>query len=422
MYGAVTEIFVRSLSEAVEKTRATEYRLLHVPNNLHGNTSRHIRSKLLEFYLEDENHYKNFLVVCGRDCTVAVMETEVDFSVAGLSFTVGREAVIDYVSTPLNYDFKDVVYRKIGSDEGKWRLLLDVYHPLVLGLGLATYIIVSVMLFGFLTAPSFGDITNRAARSLLVESFWYMLGAIFHKGGSHLPVSFSARILVAAWWLFTIILASVYSANLIAVFAVPKTAKPFTSLKELLQNTDYKWGLIGGGSTEQFISTSTDPDIQAFWQNLVKFNQTDSSVLSGDAYLHFERVMKGRYAVLYGHERLSKEVACNVEYLGEKLTVYSKGLAVPEGSPLKEDLDEIMLNLQENGILRMLDKKWLLNDWQCEVDARTNVTVTLIDIQSIFFVLFIGLGGALLSLMLECLARRAQMLLCSKTLNSNIEI
>ncbi|XP_046548114.1 glutamate receptor 3-like [Haliotis rubra] len=280
------------------------------------------------------------------------------------------------------------------------------------------------MLFSFLAAPSFRDLTSRTTRSLLMESFWYMLGAIFHKGGSNLPVSVSARILVAAWWLFTIILASVYSANLIAVFAVPKTAKPFTSLKELLQNTDYKWGLIGGGSTEQFISTSTDPDIQAFWQNIVKFNETDSSVLTGDTYQHFEKVLKGRYAVLYGHERMSKEVACNVEYLGEKLTVYSKGLALPEGSPLKEDLDEIMLNLQENGILRMLDKKWLLNEWQCEGDARTNVTVTLTDIQSIFYVLFIGLGGALLSLILECLARRARMLLCSKTLNSksNIEI
>ncbi|XP_046548102.1 uncharacterized protein LOC124258072 [Haliotis rubra] len=342
-----TEMFVRSLSEAVEKTRVTECRLLHVPDSLHGNTSRHVRSKLLEFYLEDESHHKNFLVVCGGDCTVAVMEIansvddislkrtymrhharwllmvsdnvtsavakaasrldhvtcilvpfdlnpvqetnishttslrdialplmsllwlpgrrnwscvghisgdkfvgevfpniplgfnqrqfvittmpwpgfviksvsgtnttysgfcmdllkgiserlnftyrlvepaddnygrvrngrwtglvgqlvrrEVDFSVAGLSFTVGREAVIDYVSTALNYDFKDVVYRKIGSDEGKWRLLLDVYHPLVLGLGLATYLIVSLMLFSFLAAPSASGTSPAGPRAL----------------------------------------------------------------------------------------------------------------------------------------------------------------------------------------------------------------------------------------------------------------
>ncbi|XP_048244500.1 glutamate receptor ionotropic, kainate 5-like [Haliotis rufescens] len=510
-----TEIFVRSLSEALEDTRVTECRLLHVPDSLHGNNSRHFRSKLLEFYVEDTSHYKPFLVVCRGDCAVAVMEItsfcdipllsllwlpgrrdwsfvgsivgnkflgevfpnirlgfnqrefivttrangqyddwdnmhrhhkyrltepvdatfgrekngrwtglvgqlvrrEVDFASTGLSFTVGREAVIDYVSTPLNYDYKDIVYRKMGSDEGKWRLLLDVYSPLVLLVGLATYLIVSLLLFGLLAAPPFKTIIHSTTFSLLQESFWYMLGAIFHKGGSSLPVSLSGRILVATWWLFSIIFASVYSANLIAVFAVPKPEKPFTSLKELLGSPDYTWGLIGGGSTEGFISTSMDPDIQAFWRSIVRFNETDSSVLNGDTYLHFEKVLRGRYAVLYGHERLSKEVACQVEYLGAKLTVYSKGLALPEGSPLKVDLDNIMLNLQENGVLRLLDKKWLRNDWECGGDGRTSVSVSLVDIQSVFYALFIGLGCALLSLMLEYLAPRAGVS-CTKTWNA----
>ncbi|XP_071080806.1 glutamate receptor ionotropic, kainate 4-like [Haliotis cracherodii] len=532
-----TEIFVRSLSEALEDTRVTECRLLHVPDSLHGNNSRHFRSKLLEFYVEDTSHYKPFLVVCGGDCEVAVMEItsfcdipllsllwlpgrrdwsfvgsivgnkflgevfpnirlgfnqrefivttravslstqiniclrlrgavrggvrcgavrcgavrsdgvgyrliepvdptfgrekngrwtglvgqlvrrEVDFASTGLSFTVGREAVIDYVSTPLNYDYKDIVYRKMGSDEGKWRLLLDVYHPLVLLVGLATYLIVSLLLFGLLAAPPFKTIIHSTTCSFLQESFWYMLGAIFHKGGSSLPVSMSGRILVATWWLFSIIFASVYIANLIAVFAVPKPEKPFTSLKELLVSPDYTWGLIGGGSTEGFISTSMDPDIQAFWRCIVKFNETDSSVLNGDTYLHFEKVLRGRYAVLYGHERLSKEVACQVEYLGAKLTVYSKGLALPEGSPLKVDLDNIMLNLQENGVLRLLDKKWLRNDWECGGDGRTSVSVSLVDIQSVFYTVFIGFGCSLLSLMLEYLALRAGVS-CTKTWNA----
>ena len=67
-------------------------------------------------------------------------------------------------------------------------------------------------------------------------------------GCVHIPVRPSARMLVGFWWLYAIILAASYSANLMALIAVSKPCPPFQTFAELAEQDEYKFGVMGGGS------------------------------------------------------------------------------------------------------------------------------------------------------------------------------
>ena len=54
------------------------------------------------------------------------------------------------------------------------------------------------------------------------------------------------RILAGAWWLVAIILYAVYTSNLIAFLAVDITSKPFNSLRELVEQGEYQYGVEDG--------------------------------------------------------------------------------------------------------------------------------------------------------------------------------
>lgn len=52
----------------------------------------------------------------------------------------------------------------------------------------------------------------------------------------HLPYADSARIVVGAWWLVVLVLATTYCGNLVAFLTFPKIDTPITSIEDLLNH------------------------------------------------------------------------------------------------------------------------------------------------------------------------------------------
>lgn len=66
------------------------------------------------------------------------------------------------------------------------------------------------------------------------------------SGGVYLPKSQSSRTITSFWWLFSIIVVATYSGNLIASLTVTRSLIPFNSVKEMVQQSTYKWGTSNG--------------------------------------------------------------------------------------------------------------------------------------------------------------------------------
>lgn len=56
----------------------------------------------------------------------------------------------------------------------------------------------------------------------LKESFWFALTSFTPQGGGEAPKSLSARTLVAAYWLFVVLMLATFTANLAAFLTVER--------------------------------------------------------------------------------------------------------------------------------------------------------------------------------------------------------
>lgn len=74
----------------------------------------------------------------------------------------------------------------------------------------------------------------------------------------HLPYADSARIIVGAWWLVVLVLATTYCGNLVAFLTFPKIDIPITTIDELLaQRQTISWSFEDGNFLENELQVNT---------------------------------------------------------------------------------------------------------------------------------------------------------------------
>jgi hypothetical protein len=73
-----------------------------------------------------------------------------------------------------------------------------------------------------------------------------------HYNCLHARRSVSGRIVGSAWWFFTLIIISSYTANLAAFLTVERMLTPIESADDLAKQRDIQYGTLKGGSTEDF--------------------------------------------------------------------------------------------------------------------------------------------------------------------------
>ncbi len=66
------------------------------------------------------------------------------------------------------------------------------------------------------------------------------------SGDLQLPAAVSSRIMLSAWWVFCLVIVSTFSANLIAFLAIDIYKIPFKNLYEVLFQTEFQYGILGG--------------------------------------------------------------------------------------------------------------------------------------------------------------------------------
>ncbi|CAG9558745.1 unnamed protein product [Danaus chrysippus] len=188
------------------------------------------------------------------------------------------------------------------------------------------------------------------------NSFWFSLGSFMQQGSDVVPKSLSGRIVGIVWWFFALILVCSYTANLAAYLIVERISQPirYESINE---------------------TPNTNPDL---------VSDFDMS------FSHYRDIRSCRY----------KQV--------------NFGIAMAKGSPLREGINLVIVNMKKDGVISKLWKKWLLttNKPDCDLvkDEETTITeMTLSQISGVFYVLVCGLAVALGVALLEfCQHGRAE--------------
>ncbi|XP_067682011.1 glutamate receptor-like isoform X1 [Haliotis asinina] len=347
---------------------------------------------------------------------------EVDMVVAPISIAPDREQVVDFIF-PYYYEYTTILIKKPDPNRTKWRTLIDPFKWQVL---MCIFIsLLGVTTFYFLVErwnPYYEG--KRKKKSMFGDAFWYMYGALLTQGGEHLPDSQAGRTVVSCWWLFSIVMAATYSGNLIAFLTVNKDKLPFETVSELVQQTDYIWGTAGGGTYWETMfevaqKTNTSEYIQA-WEGIKRFNATDPSVLSRDPKDHYNKVKAGSYGYIADRSMMERWMAesCDLQMIKENFFPLQYAIALPNNSAYVSIFSEEMMRIYESGLLQIWKKRWWAKNSFCKGSLTTEAKpIILIDVQSAFYLIGIGVVIAAIALACEWLSKYIR---CRKSKPTNM--
>ncbi|MFH4975025.1 hypothetical protein AB6A40_001734 [Gnathostoma spinigerum] len=234
----------------------------------------------------------------------------------------------------------------------------------------------------------------------------------------------SGRIASSAWWLFTLIIVSSYTANLAAFLTLEKMTPPIESVDDLAAQRTILYGIVKGGSTEAFFKDSAVSIYKKMWSFMynthlqqLRENQgrNDSDTVMVDTYaqgIEKVRTSKGRYAFLLeetANQYENTRKPCDTMKVGKNLNSLGYGIATKIGNPLRGRLNLAILYLQEKGELKRLENKWWFDRGQCDqgiVKGDASSGLNLSKVAGIFYILSCGMVVSLFAAFAEYIYRR----------------
>ncbi|XP_041350850.1 glutamate receptor ionotropic, delta-1-like [Gigantopelta aegis] len=332
---------------------------------------------------------------------------EVDLTAAPLAIEPKREEVMDFIF-PFFYEYTTVLIKKPDPNKRKWRTLIDPFKWQVL-LCIGVSLVFTTFFFFLLERwnPYYSDKKyggrTRSGR-IFSDAFWYMYGALLTQGGEHLPYSQTGRTVVSMWWLFSIVMAATYSGNLIAFLTVTKDKLPFNNLQTMVNQDEYKWGTVGGTIWPLIFKRSNRSVYQKIWNGLKTFNASDTSILSTNATEHLHKVKNGGYAYIGDRSMMEVWLAdeCDLQFIKEQFLPMQYAFGLPNNSPYKQVFRDEMLQIYESGLLQIWKKRLWPRNTFCEGTLTAEAKpISVIDVQSAFYMIGIGIFGAALALLIE---------------------
>ncbi|XP_042208317.1 glutamate receptor-like [Homarus americanus] len=245
----------------------------------------------------------------------------------------------------------------------------------------------------------------------LVESVYQTIGILLEQTPFRHPSSLNGRMWVVWWSMFSLILVTMYRSSLVANLTAPEIGVPVNTIKQLLQQDGWTWGIEPGyGLGWNFLKFSNNTDVKRVFARL--------EVLEADEQIR--RMMEGRHAFFtwknYAKTLISAKYTDDFGYspLYVSLNGFTPGgcgWGCRIGAPFLRSLDTLMHRLLQNRLVHVwLQDLFLVtalearrsgsNTPSSSVTSR-DVVLKLYHLQSAFYLYFLGLSFALLTFILE---------------------
>nr|XP_037875977.1 ionotropic receptor 25a isoform X3 [Bombyx mori] len=362
---------------------------------------------------------------------------ETDIAVAALTMTAEREEVIDFVAPYFEQTGILIAIRKPIRKTSLFKFMTvlrtEVWLSIVAALVLTGFMIWLLEKYSPYSAKNNPGAYPYPCRDFtLKESFWFALTSFTPQGGGEAPKALSGRTLVAAYWLFVVLMLATFTANLAAFLTVERMQTPVSSLEQLARQSRINYTVVEGSSTHQyFINMKFAEDtLYRVWKEITLNATSDQAQYrvwdypireqyghillainaSGpvaDAETGFKQVndhTDADFAFIHDSAEIKYEVTrnCNLTEVGELFAEQPYAIAVQQGSRLQEDISRALLELQKERFLEQLASKyWNETLRQSCSDADESEGITLESLGGVFIATLFGLGLAMITLAWE---------------------
>ncbi|XP_026327866.1 uncharacterized protein LOC113236096, partial [Hyposmocoma kahamanoa] len=186
-----------------------------------------------------------------------LMRGETDLAVAALTMTAEREEVIDFVAPYFEQTGILIVIRKPIRKTSLFKFMTvlrtEVWLSIVGALVLTGFMIWLLDKYSPYSARNNPDAYPYPCREFtLKESFWFALTSFTPQGGGEAPKALSGRTLVAAYWLFVVLMLATFTANLAAFLTVERMQTPVSSLEQLARQSRINYTVVESSTIHQY--------------------------------------------------------------------------------------------------------------------------------------------------------------------------
>ncbi|KAK4305191.1 hypothetical protein Pmani_022910 [Petrolisthes manimaculis] len=354
-----------------------------------------------------------------------LLTQKADLAVGDLTINYKREQAVDFTQPWMSFGIS-ILFAKPSMRESTSLftflrpLSCDVWVYLVvayLGVSLVLFLLARLSPYERVPVYVMGEKSvSLGNQYTLCNSLWFTTGGLVQRATHHMPRACSTRIMAGIWWLFTLLMVSSYTANLVSFLTLDHMQPQLLieGAEDLAHQTKIRYGTVTQGLTRNFFQSSQ----LATHQRMFSFMESvRPSVYVRSTSEGVQRVRKERGRYAFFMESLSIEYItqrnCDLMQIGGLLDSKSYGIALPPGSPFLRPLNDALLKIQEEGKLQMLKNKW----WQekrgggrCHQDTDYRgqplaSQLTLDRIGGVFLLLLAGVGVALVVAVCELICK-----------------
>ena len=282
-----------------------------------------------------------------------VQDNKANVAVGALSITSEREKVVDF-SQPFFESGLRVLVRKNAG--GAASILAALSHKLSnwqVGTGFAVALAImfgiSYLVWKF-EHPVNEEMWPRSYWQGMAESIWWTI-SIFLVGGADNkgPIGTGGRIVATLWMFMSVIAVSLLTASLSAVLTVNSLPGEITGPNDLYGRSV---GTVVGSTSENWLNEQTSTSGEKI--NVKTYQDVQQSINALKSGLIKAVVFDA--PILQYH--VNKEKDDILEFAGDIFERANYGFAVKRDSPLREQINQAMLKLSENGLVDQLKTKW----------------------------------------------------------------
>jgi ABC-type amino acid transport substrate-binding protein len=283
-----------------------------------------------------------------KDMVAAVENKTADVGVGALSITSEREKIVDFSQPFYESGLQIAVQNKTGILDTAWAVLRQLF-TWQLGIG---FLVAMLVMFGIshlvwlYEHPVNEEMWPRSYLAGMGESFWWTI-SIFLVGGADNkgPVGLGGRVVATVWMLASVIAVSLLTALLSAAFTVNSLT---TDLKGPSDLPGKKVATVAGSTAETWLKNLRNaggekPDVIAL--------QTPPECLAALKSGKVRAVVYDAPILKYYLNQPGGDAFTLVPGLFDP---NNYGFALELGSPLRKRINEVLLKLNENGVITKL--------------------------------------------------------------------
>ncbi|XP_034234147.1 ionotropic receptor 25a isoform X1 [Thrips palmi] len=400
-----------------------------------------------EIYVAPDNKFGNMDEKGQWDGMIKeLMEKRADIGLGSLAVMAERENVIDFTVPYYDLVGISILMKKPETPTSLFKFLTVLEREVWLCI-LAAYFFTSFLMWVFDRWSPYSYQNNREKYKddeekrefNLKECLWFCMTSLTPQGGGEAPKNLSGRLVAATWWLFGFIIIASYTANLAAFLTVSRLDTPVESLDDLSKQYKIQYAPYNGSAAMTYFQRMADIETRFYeiWKDMSlndSLSEVERAKLAvwdypvGDKYTKMwqamlDAKMPNNLEEAVARVRLSEGTSegfaylgdatdirylsltnCDLQMVGEEFSRKPYAIAVQQGSPLKDQFNNAILQLLNKRKLEKLKERWWSTNPEikkCDKQDDQQDGISIQNIGGVFIVIFVGIGLACVTLAFE---------------------